>query len=401
MAAPSLGALDEELRCAGSRLCLRAGEDSLALLRALAVETGARRVLWNRRYEPVVVARDRGIKAALRLDGLEAESHNSALLHEPWMVCTGSGSPFQVFTPFWRRCKSLPEPVEPLPAPAAIPAPRVWPHSLSLDELALMPRIRLGRRAQAAWTPGSRGAEARLQEFLANAYGDYASRRDVPGCPGTSRLVPPSALRRARTSTNMACRTAPGRAARGPRWRESKFLAELGWREFACHVLFNFPATAEEPMRASFAHFPWKSNARALAAWQHGQTGYPIVDAGMRELWQSGWMHNRVRMVAASFLVKDLLSPWTQGARWFWDTLVDADARHQPARLAVGRGLRRRRGPVLPHIQPRYPGYASSIRRGATCAAGCRNSPSCRTNGYTGPGRRRPGCCKRPTSPSG
>ncbi len=177
-----------------------------------------------------------------------------------------------------------------------------------------------------AWIPGSAAAHILLAEFLNDSLDEYAAGRDRPDMPATSRLSPYLQFGEIgpREIWHAVRRFA---AARGQHtsWRDGQFITELGWREFAHHLLYHFPHTPERPLRASFERFPWKSAPDALAAWQRGATGYPIVDAGMRQLWRTGWMHNRVRMIAASFLVKDLLLPWVDGARWFWDTLVDAD----------------------------------------------------------------------------
>ncbi|HEY1313093.1 MAG TPA: deoxyribodipyrimidine photo-lyase [Steroidobacteraceae bacterium] len=320
----SLSQLDAQLRKAGSRLCLRVAADSLTELLRLCRECGATRVLWNRRYEPTVIARDRRIKTELQAAGLETGSFNAALLHEPWSVMTGSGGPFQVFTPFWRHCTALPDPVEPSPAPARIAAPAAWPESRALGDLSLLPTLNWTQGLHAAWSPGN-GAEV-LRQFLDDSFDEYPSVRDRPDLPGTSRLSPylhfgeigPRQVWHAvrRFALNRGQHTS---------WRQSHFLTELGWREFAHHLLFHFPQTPEQPLREKFARFPWQSSALRLRAWQRGATGYPLIDAGMRQLWRTGWMHNRVRMISASFLVKDLLQPWTDGARWFWDTLVDAD----------------------------------------------------------------------------
>jgi deoxyribodipyrimidine photo-lyase len=313
----SLKALDASLRPLGSRLIVRRGP-ARATLGALAAETGATAVLWNRRYEPAVSARDREVKASLAAAGLAVESFNSALLFEPWELATGSKTPFQVFTPFWRACLSRPAAPAPLRAPAAIAAPVRWPETLPLSSLALEPAIDWTGGIAAAWTPGEAGAQAALRAFLRGAVEAYPVARDRPAEPGTSRLSPhlhhgelgPRQIRAALDPAD------PGAGA---------YLRELGWREFAHHVLFHFPHTVDRPLRPAFAHFPWADAPAALRAWQRGRTGYPLVDAGMRELWATGWMHNRVRMVVASFLTKHLLLPWQEGARWFWDTLVDAD----------------------------------------------------------------------------
>jgi len=322
----SLERLDEDLRGRGSRLTLRETRDSLAELLGLAHETGARRVVWNRLYEPAAIARDRAIEAALRAEGIAAQSHNAALLREPWEIANKNGGPYQVFTPFWRHSLSLPEAPEPFAEPRALAAPPAWPASLDLAALALLPRIDWTQGMRAEWTPGVRGAKQRLAQFLRESFCRYPQLRNRPDVAATSRLSPHLHFgeigpRQVWRAARDFART-QGLAAT---WRQSQFLTEIGWREFAHHLLFHFPRTPAEPLRASFARFPWRRDAKALAAWQRGRTGYPIVDAGMRELWRTGWMHNRVRMIVASFLVKDLLLPWSAGAAWFWDTLVDAD----------------------------------------------------------------------------
>jgi len=322
----SLQALDEQLREIGSRLIFRRGP-TLEALRALAKETGAAAVVWNRRYEPAVMRRDAKLTEALSGDGLEPESFNAALLREPWTIQNKSGKPFQVFTPFWKHCLARPDPDEPSPAPKYLPAPVKWPKSLALVELGLEPKTNWAEGMRAAWQPGEAGATANLRGFLARAFDGYPHRRNRPDVTGTSRLSPH--LHFGEISPRQVWHRVRQMAARrglpGPQWRHSQFLAELGWREFAHHLLFHFPHTPREPLRPEFKNFPWRRNTAGLEAWQKGRTGFPIVDAGMRELWATGWMHNRVRMVVASFLVKDLLIPWQEGARWFWDTLVDAD----------------------------------------------------------------------------
>lgn len=322
----SLNALATELEHRGARLILRQGE-SLSTLRALVRTTGAGAVFWNRRYEPTLVARDRQVKEALRADGLEVESFNSALLFEPWTVANQAGRPFQVFTPFWRHCLNQPDPPAPDPAPSTLPAPARWPGSEPLAALALEPRPDWAGGLRAAWQPGEAGAAANLRGFLERAFAEYATRRDRPDQPGTSRLSPHLHFGEIgpRQVWHAVKALAAPRGLPPAAWRGGRFLAELGWREFAHHLLFHFPHTPAAPLREEFARFAWRRNAAGLKAWQRGRTGYPIVDAGMRELWSTGWMHNRVRMIAASFLVKDLLVDWREGARWFWDTLVDAD----------------------------------------------------------------------------
>ncbi len=322
----SVAELQSRLAKAGSRLVIRCGP-TLPALRELVLETGASAVFWNRRYEPGVIARDKTIKESLRAAGLTAESFNGALLHEPWTIANQSKKPFQVFTPFWKHCLGKTAPEDPLPTPAKLSAPARWPRSLSIDELELLPKINWAAGFGKAWQPGETGAQESLKRFLATAFEQYSAERNRPDLTGTSRLSPhlhfgEISPRQIWHAVNAIAST---RGAKMVDWRQFQFITEMGWREFSHHLLFHFPRTPTEPLRPNFAKFRWRKDSKALAAWQRGKTGYPIVDAGMRELWATGWMHNRVRMIAASFLVKDLLANWTEGAQWFWDTLVDAD----------------------------------------------------------------------------
>lgn len=320
----SLGALEKKLHALGSRLVIRHGPTLESLL-TVVKESEAKSVFWNRRYEPAVTARDTTVKNALRDLGVEVETFNSALLHEPWTIRNKSDKPFQVFTPFWKNCLNEPSPDESLPSPKSLPAPARWPKTLRLDELELEPKIDWALGIRATWQPGEPGAQANLRRFLALAFDNYNSGRDRPDLTGTSRLSPH--LHFGEISPRQVWNSVRHYALlRGIKsWRSSEFLTELGWREFAYHLLFNFPHTPGEPLRREFSRFPWREDASLLKKWQQGLTGFPIVDAGMRELWTTGWMHNRVRMIVASFLLKDLLLPWQSGAKWFWDTLVDAD----------------------------------------------------------------------------
>jgi deoxyribodipyrimidine photo-lyase len=312
----SLQALDAGFRRRGMRLILRRGP-SLVTLRSMIRECGADSVFWNRRYEPALRTRDDTIQKALLSDGLHVETHNSALLFEPEEIRTTSGKPFQVFTPFWRACLSAVPDFVSLPAPGIQKAE--YPRSLDLNELALEPAIDWTEGLRSSWEPGEAGAQKILRRFMDKALEDYPEQRDFPANAGTSRLSPH--LHFGEISPRQVWA-----ACAGQRGDASKaFLRQLGWREFAHHLLYHFPHTAIEPLRPQFARFPWREDPKKLQAWQRGRTGYSMVDAGMRELWAAGWMHNRVRMIAASFLVKDLLLHWLEGARWFWDTLVDAD----------------------------------------------------------------------------
>ncbi len=321
----SLTSLADSLRERGGRLVVRRGNSLDELLR-VARETGATQVYWNRLYEPRIEQRDARIKLALREAGCTAESFNAALLFEPWQVLTGQGTPYRVFTPFWRECHrrldSLPVPA---PPPARIVSPGSTGSSLTLDALELRPRLNWDAGLESAWRPGEPAALGRLESFCAERLPLYPAGRNRPDLADTSRLSPHLHFGEigprqclAAVRTALLDHPADEKAA-------EEFLREIGWREFAHHLLHHYPHTPEQPLDPRFERFPWDPDPRLLEAWQRGRTGIPIVDAGMRELWETGWMHNRVRMVVASFLTKNLLQAWLDGARWFWDTLVDAD----------------------------------------------------------------------------
>ncbi len=322
----SLRRLDESLRRRGSRLLLRQGAGG-AVLAALAKETGATAIYWNRRHEPAGRTREFAITAALLKQGVGVQGFNSALLFDPDTVRNKAGRPFQVFTPFWRHCQTLAV-APPVRLPTGkLPAPARWPTSLELAQLGLLSRLKWPAGLAAAWSPGEAAARRRLNKFAAGAMRDYAERRNSPDTDGTSALSPhlhfgeigPRQVWAAVRALSKDSGVFP--ASRGAQ----VFLTELGWREFAHHLLHHFPQTPEKPLRPEFAAFPWRQDAAQVRAWQRGRTGYPMVDAGMRQLSRTGWMHNRVRMIVASFLVKHLRLSWQEGAAWFWDTLVDAD----------------------------------------------------------------------------
>lgn len=322
----SLTELDRQLRSKGSRLIIRSGE-ALTELLSLIEETDAAAVFWTRRYEPASIQRDSKIKSELKDRNCVAHSFNGQLLFEPWEMQTKEGRPYQVFTAFWNACLTKGALDDPLPIPPDIPSLKKWPKSLDVSELELDPTLPWDVGLKSTWEPGSESAHAHFKHFLKSGSADYQTARDQPSVRGTSRLSPhlhfgEISPRTVWHLTREAIRKLPVRRDTSG---EETFLKEIGWREFAHHLLFHFPKTPSEPLRADFAKFPWTKNAKHLKAWQRGQTGYPIVDAGMRELWTTGWMHNRVRMIVASFLIKDLLISWNEGAKWFWDTLVDAD----------------------------------------------------------------------------
>lgn len=322
----ALAALDAQMAAAGGRLILRRGPAE-PVIRQLAAECGAATVLWNRRYEPAAIAHDRALKAALKADGIQVETYNAALLFEPWEIVNRSGGPYRVFSPYWRACRTAAEPAEPLPAPTALPAPDRWPDSDRLDDWALTPTAPdwAGGLREDWGDAGAAGAAARLDDFLQHGLTDYKTERDIPGVEGVSRLS--SALHFGEISPRQIWRAARLHAAAHPEAATGteSYLRELGWREFSHHLLYHFPDITTRPFNEKYAAFPWRDDPAGLAAWRRGQTGYPMVDAGMRQLWRTGWMHNRVRMIVASFLVKDLLISWRAGEAWFRDTLVDAD----------------------------------------------------------------------------
>jgi deoxyribodipyrimidine photo-lyase len=317
----SLAALARELAGRGAPLMLRSGAAE-KVLAELVAESGATAVAWNRCYEPWAIRRDTRIKSALQARGVEVASHNAALLFEPWTIRTRMGLPYGVFTPFWRNCLQQTEPPRPLPAPKTLSGYVNDLASEDLDSWSLRPaRPDWAGGLRAAWTPGEDGAEARLASFLGRAIRKYKYDRNRPHRNGTSQLSPH--LHWGEIGPRQIWHRV--RALRAPSAAVDTYLAELGWREFSHHLLYHQPDLPKQPLQPEFRHFPWRRDKAALAAWRRGRTGYPIVDAGMRELWQTGWMHNRVRMIVASFLVKDLLLPWQDGEAWFWDTLVDAD----------------------------------------------------------------------------
>ena len=321
----SLAALAADIESHGGRLVLRRG-NAAAILAELADHCGAAAIYCSRAYEPWARRQEDAVRDALEAAGVAMKRFGGALLREPEELRTKAGEPFKVYTPFWRALVALGEPKLPSAAPAWLAFARSPPRSDRLDEWALHPaKPDWSRRMAAAWTPGEAGALARLDRFLASALTDYAEHRNRPDIEGTSRLSPH--LHSGEISPALCWHRARAVAASDPSAEKGleTFLKELVWREFSYHLLAHWPDLPEAPFRPEFAAFPWVDDDRALRAWQRGQTGYPIVDAGMRELWATGYMHNRVRMIAASFLVKDLLVPWQQGETWFWDTLVDAD----------------------------------------------------------------------------
>ena len=321
----SIEALAAELKALGGTLVLRRG-DTLRELSRLLQETGADCVHCSRLYEPWANTQEERLNESLESSGASIKRFPGSLLFEPDQVKNQSGAPFKVFTPFWRHCRFSQPPSFPAAAPRDV---RWYKGNLESEALAswgLKPESPdWARHWPELWRPGSAGAEQRLRDFLAGPVMDYSEGRNHPAREACSRLSPH--LHFGEISPRAVWHAARNLSDSKPDSAEQvdKFLSELGWREFSHHLLYHFPTIDREPFKPQFRDFPWLGNEQALRAWQRGQTGYPIVDAGMRELWQTGYMHNRIRMVTASFLSKHLLVHWRAGARWFRDTLVDAD----------------------------------------------------------------------------
>jgi deoxyribodipyrimidine photo-lyase len=321
----SLNALSRDVAEIGAPLVLRTG-DALEAIRGLIGETGATEVHWNRRYERAGIEVDTTVKSALKADGIEAVSHRGNVLYEPWSVSNKQGDPCKVFTPFWRAARQTGHPDAPLPRPDKLLAYGEALESEALEDWALLPtKPDWSGGLQADWTPGEAGASQRLETFIDEGLRGYADLRDRPDRPNTSRLSP--YLRFGEISPNQIYHRIDHLMASGDTNERDalKFLAEIGWREFSHHLLFHFPSLPQRNLQSRFDEFPWADDDGQFLQWTRGMTGFPIIDAGMRQLWQTGWMHNRVRMIVASFLVKNLLVPWQRGEEWFWDTLVDAD----------------------------------------------------------------------------
>jgi len=328
--AQSLRSLQQSLQSAGLSLVLRQGP-AAKVIAALARETDAATVFWNDIAQAPHQAIAGQVAAALAEIGVSSQSFPGDLLAAPSVIRNKEGRGLRVFTPFWRRVQALGDPPKPLPAPKVLPpGPNVA--SDAIESWHLEPRRPdWAGGLRATWQPGEISAQAKLKAFLENGVAGYATDRDRPDRQATSGLSPH--LRFGEISPRQVWYAARFAAAERPTLSGDidKFLSELGWREFCRHLLFDVPDLAQRNLQPSFDAFPWKHDEKALRAWQRGRTGYPIVDAGMRELWHTGVMHNRVRMVVASFLVKHLLIDWRCGEQWFWDTLVDADPGSNPA----------------------------------------------------------------------
>lgn len=319
----SLAALGRSIADRGGTLVLRSG-DPTVILNALVAETGATAVYWNRRHDPLGMETDAALKVTLKDMGLEVRSFAGQLLHDPSRLKTASGGPYRVYTPFWRALGAGGEPDTPIDTPETIMRPDALPASEALDDWQLLPKAPDWASEFAEhWTPGEAGALDRLNAFTQDPITDYKQARDLPGIDGTSRLSPHLAFGEISPAT--VWHATRDQAAAEDTSGVVTFRKELVWRDFSYHLLFHNPELDRTNLNNRFDAFPWKRDPAALDAWTRGMTGYPIVDAGMRQLWRHGYMHNRVRMIAASFLIKHLMIDWREGEAWFRDTLLDAD----------------------------------------------------------------------------
>jgi deoxyribodipyrimidine photo-lyase len=331
----SLAALGPEIAARGGRLDILRGRAD-AIIPELARVAAAPHVYWTRRYGAAEIEIDKRVKATLAATGVVVKSFNGQLLREPWEVRADSGGSFKVFTAFWRRHRAAGPLRAPQPAPErlllAAPWPEAAPARVQIGDLRLAPvKPDWSGGLAETWRPGEEGARSRLDRFVAVALANYADARDRPDGSYTSMLSPH--LRFGEISPRRVAAAIETAAASGAATAQAaeKYLAELGWREFSYSLLYDFPDLATRAWRAPFEGFAYRDDAAGFRAWSRGLTGYPLVDAGMRELWATGYMHNRVRMIAASFLIKHLLIDWRRGESWFWDTLCDADPANNAA----------------------------------------------------------------------
>ncbi|MSO20121.1 MAG: deoxyribodipyrimidine photo-lyase [Acidobacteria bacterium] len=324
----SLHCLDDELRRLGSRLVICRGP-ALSALMEICSSLGVRRIFCNRRYEPLAADQDQQTKRSLADAGIGLEFFNSTLLFDPDAVLNQAGEPYKVFTSYWNRCLQLPQSAETSAEPAVLQSPRRWPESIALTDFTPQLEQAWADGLDHCWQPGEANTHKMLEQFLHRSIESYITNRDLPGLAGTSRLSPhlhfgEISPRRIWNAVRQVTQS-PAQRDTGLLQSAEALLRQLIWREFAYYILHHFPLSAEQPSHHEFRKFPWRKDERSLRAWQNGLTGYPMVDAGMRELLYTGWMHNRVRMIVASFLTKHLLISWQTGARWFWERLVDAD----------------------------------------------------------------------------
>lgn len=313
----SLISLNQSLQGKGSELFLYKGE-TLEIISGLIQKHQVTAIFWNRCYEPYAIRLEQKLKDLLPL----SQSFNGSLLFEPWEILNKQNQPFKIFTPFWNECIKAQSIDDPLPEPDRVTTKKIESESLkSWNLLPHHPDWSGGLSKN--WEVGEKAAYAKLNHFIDQSLKTYDHDRDIPSLASTSTLSPH--LHFGEISPRQIFHITKNIP------KSDKFLSELGWREFSYYQLYHFPKLPKQPWHQEFSNFPWEKNLNFLKKWQKGETGYPIVDAGMRQLWETGWMHNRVRMISASFLVKDLFLPWQVGADWFWDTLVDADLANNSA----------------------------------------------------------------------
>ena len=318
----ALLSLSEDIQSLGGNLILRKGK-AAEILPSLAKEQNISKVFYSRAYDPPGIATQEAVEEALDQAGVDPGSFNASLLQEPWETKNGTGKPFQVFTPYWRKSRQViyREPAKYPLSKLSFVSQNI--SSSTVHDLGLLPHHSWHQKLEDHWDVSENAAHVQLERTVNEVTKSYATRRNNPSVDGTSRLSPYLAW--GLISPRQICQAVLQAESEGSHRGENKYLVEIGWREFSYHLLYHFPSLPDQPLRAKYASFPWIEDQANLKRWQFGNTGYPMVDAGMRQLYETGWMHNRVRMVVASFLVKHLLLSWNDGARWFWDTLVDAD----------------------------------------------------------------------------
>jgi deoxyribodipyrimidine photo-lyase len=333
----SLNDFSEQLADIGSRLLLAKGTATV-LLPELMNALGSHHLITDRGWTPETIQQEQALAPICKNEGWQFDCLNTHLLANPETLRMPTGKPYQVFSPYWKFFQKNAQISHPVTTPSTLPFPQDIEAALadfnslcSLEALELLPKYSWADGFSTVWTPGERGALKELNRFIGETSASehpvqhYTQRRDIPGIVGTSRLSPH--LHFGEISPTLIWESVQKAVEQSPQLKPGAdcYLRELGWREFAHSLFLAFPETAHQPLRKDYEAFPWEPSETYLKAWQTGCTGYPLVDAGMRELWHTGWMHNRIRMVVASFLVKHLLQPWQEGAQWFWDTLVDAD----------------------------------------------------------------------------
>jgi deoxyribodipyrimidine photo-lyase len=317
----SLNALNESL---DGNLQVFEG-DAKEVVLTLIKEFDCEHVYWNRVYEPHQIDRDTSLKSTLKEKEVSCKTFNGSLLWEPWTIKNKSGEPYKVYTPYYRKgCLPADDPRYPIQKPKDLSlSNRKSESNIRIEDLKLLPEINWDTSFYNEWTAGEESAKKALNTFIKDDIKRYKEQRDIPNVRGTSRLSPH--LRWGEISPNQIWYAVKDAFSYTSEKNIDTYLSEIAWREFSYYLLFHFPNLQKDNFAEKFNNFPWKNNAEHLKAWQQGRTGIPIVDAGMRELWQTGYMHNRVRMVVGSFLVKNLLLDWREGERWFWDCLCDAD----------------------------------------------------------------------------